>query len=177
MSEHLKTLAINGLRKFLSKYNAEERQQKAQTSVSQSPKQSHEENKADLDRIAFDSHDELAKFRGVWPFDFFPDEVIINRTNITIIRHYFFFVSQKIICHFDDLVNAHVNAGPFFGSLSIYSKYFTDGQEDIKWFSRNSAERIHAILQGLLIARKEGVDIKTMSKEEIIPKLYQIGKR
>lgn len=82
-----------------------------------------------------------------------------------------------MICHFDDLVNSHVNVGPFFGSLSIFSKYFTDGEEQVHWFSRRNAEKIHAILQGLLIAKKEGVDLKSLSKEELIPKLYQIGKR
>lgn len=138
---------------------------------------SPEAKKADLDRIAADSHDELATFRTVFPFDLFPDEIIINRTNITLIHNYFFFVSQKLICHFDDLVNSHVHLGPFFGSLQIISKYFTDGEEDIKWLSRKNAETIHAILQGLLIAKKEKVDLKGLPREEIISRLYQIGKR
>jgi len=139
------------------------------------PTQTPAENKADLDKIARDSHDELARFHGVWPFDLFPDEIIINRTNVTIVRHYFFFVSEKMICHFEDLVNSHVNVGPFFGSIAIFSKYFTDGEEDLHWFSRTNAEKVHAILQGLLIVKKEGVDISNVPKEEIIPKLYAIS--
>jgi len=134
------------------------------------------EEKPSLDRIMEESNEILAHFRGVWPFDFFPDEVIIDKKAITIVRHWFFGVGQKITCHFDDLVNAEVNVGPFFGSLKIYSKYFTDGEEDIKWFSRGDAKKIHAILQGLLMAKKEGVDLHDIPNDELLTKLYKIGK-
>ena len=139
--------------------------------------QTPHEDKIDLDEIARESHEELARFKAVWPFDLFPDEIIINKSNVTIIRHFFFFVEEKIICHFDDLINTHLNIGPFFGSIGILSKYFTDGREDVQWFSRRDAERLHAILQGLLIARKEGVSLRQLPKETIIEKLYAIGKR
>lgn len=133
------------------------------------------DEKPTIDEVLEESNIVLAKFRGVWPFDFFPDEIIIDKQAVTIVRHWFFGVGQKITCHFDDLVNAEVNVGPFFGSLNIYSKYFTDGVEHVKWFSASDARRIHAILQGLLIAKKEGVDLKTVPNEEILGKLYEIG--
>lgn len=133
------------------------------------------DEKPTIDEVLEESNIVLAKFRGVWPFDFFPDEVIIDKQAVTIVRHWFFGVGQKITCHFDDLVNAEVNVGPFFGSLNIYSKYFTDGVEHVKWFSAGDARRIHAILQGLLIAKKEGVDLKSVPNDEILGKLYEIG--
>lgn len=173
MYENLKRLTINGLTRYLQMSRTEN----AKNPQEQQREKAPEEQQADLDRIAIDSQEELARFRGVFPFDLFPDEIIINKTNITVIRHYFFFVSQKLICHFDDLVNSHVNVGPFFSSISIISKYFTDGQEDVKWLSRQDGEKVHAVLQGLLLSRKEGVDLKRLPKEEIIDKLIAIGKR
>lgn len=128
-----------------------------------------------LDDIVQESNEVLARFKGVFPFDFFPDEVIIDKQAITIVRNFFFGVKGKIICHYDDLVNSEVNLGPFFGSFTIYSKYFTDGEEKVNWFSKGDAKKIHAILQGLLIARKEGVNLKTLSRGDILNKLYQIG--
>lgn len=158
MSENLKRLTTKALTNYLKKY-----------------KQDNEKKNPTLDSIVEESNEILAHFKGVWPFDLFPDEVIIDKQAVTIIRHWFFGVGQKITCHFDDLVNAEMNIGPFFGSIQIYSKYFTDGEEDIKWFSRSDVKKIHALLQGLLIAKKEGVDIKSLSKDEILHKLYKIG--
>jgi len=164
--ENSKTLAIQSLRRFLNEFKR----------VNPQPQvQSTEEKKPTLDQVLEESNEVLARFRGVWPFDFFPDEVIVDKKAITIVRHWFFGVGQKITCHFEDLVNAEVNVGPFFGSMSIYSKYFTDGQEDVKWFSRGDAKKLHAILQGLLMARKEGVDIKNIPNDELLEKLYKIG--
>ena len=137
--------------------------------------ETREEEKTALDLLVQESNEIIARFKGVWPFDLFPDEVIIDKHAITIVRHIFFGISRKIICHFDDLVNSEVNVGPFFGSLKIYSKYFTDGEEDIKWFSRSDAATIHAILQGLLTVRKEGISLKDLSPEDIISKLYDLG--
>jgi hypothetical protein len=107
----------------------------------------------------------------------FPDEVSLDRQTLTITRNIFWGVQQKVICHYQDLVNSHVNLGPFFGSLNIYSKYFTDGEEQVNWFSKKDAEKMHAILQGLLITQKEGIDLKDLSREEIVAKLYSIGAR
>lgn len=133
------------------------------------------EEKPTLDQVIEQSNIILGRFRGVWPFDFFPDEVIIDKQSVTIVRHNFFFSKGKITCHFEDLVNSEFNVGPFFGSMSIYSKYFTDGEEQIHWFSRDSILRIHAILQGLLIAKKEGVDLKSVPDDELLAKLYELG--
>lgn len=137
--------------------------------------ESPEAEKPSLDQIMQESNQVLAHFRSVWPFDFFPDEVIIDKKAITIVRHWFFGVGQKITCHFEDLVNSEVQIGPFFGSIKIYSKYFTDGEEDVNWFSRSDAKKIHAILQGLLMAKKEGADIQNIPNDELLYKLYHIG--
>lgn len=153
-------IAVNGLRSYLKE---------------RSSNMPDEQKKPTLDEVVQESNEVLVKFKGVFPFDPFPDEVIIDKQAITILRHIFFGVTQKITCHFDDLVNSEVNLGPFFGSLNVYSKYFTDGVETVKWFSRGDAAKIHAILQGLLIAKKEGVDLKNMTKEDILQKLYTIG--
>lgn len=137
-----------------------------------SPQEKHE----DLEQVVQESNEVLATFRGVFPFDIFPDEVIIDKQSITIIRHFFIGISQRVNSHFDDLVNSEVNLGPFFGSINVYSKYFTEGVERVNWLSRDGAQALHEILQGLLITRKEGVDLKDLSREEIIFKLRQIGK-
>lgn len=128
-----------------------------------------------LSDIAEESGQELLRFRAVFPFDLFPDEIVIDSQSITIVHHLFFLVKQKVICHFDDLAHSEVNVGPLFGSIRIYSKYFVDGEERIGWLSRNAALKLHAIAQGVLIARKEGVSLKSVPKEELMDKLYKIG--
>lgn len=164
MYDNLKVLTINGLKKSLNRLDRAKLRPKEQSS-----------KKPSLDEVIVESNKVLGKFKGVWPFDFFPDEVLLDKQAITIVRHHFWGVFAKITCHYDDLVNSQVNVGPLFGSLNIYSKYFTDGEEVVKWFSNTDAQRIHAILQGLLIARKEGVDLKETPDDELLTKLHKIG--
>lgn len=139
--------------------------------------QEHQEKSDKLTTLAKESNEVLIAAKGVWPFDLFPDEISIDRQTITIIRNLFWGVQQRVICHYQDLVKSDLNAGPFFGSLNIYSKYFTDGEEKIKWLTKKDATTIHAVLQGLLIAQKESLDLKELPKEEVIAKLYSIGMR
>lgn len=167
MSDNLKRWTTKSLIKYLN--------QSRRVAEKSQPVENQSEEKPTLDEVLEESNEVLAHYTGVWPFDFFPDEVIIDKKAVTIVRHWFFGVSQKITCNYDDLVNAEVNLGPFFGSMSIYSKYFTDGEERVNWFSRESARQIHAILQGLLMAKKEGVDIKSIPNDELINKLTNIG--
>lgn len=137
----------------------------------------NQEQQADLDTVVEESNEILVRFRGVWPIDLFPDEVEIDRHTITVRNRAFWNVEKKSVCHYDDLVNSEINLGPFFGSISIFSKYFTDNHERVRWLSRKDAKNLQAFLQGILIARKEGVDLKGLTRNEIIAKLYTIGKR
>lgn len=131
--------------------------------------------KINIDDVAKESKEQLAMFKAVFPFDFFPDKVVIDSQSITIVHNFFFGVKQKVMSHFDDLAHSELNVGPLFGSIKIFSKYFVDGEEQINWLTRRDASDLHAIIQGILISRKENVDLKSVPKEELIYKLHEIG--
>lgn len=117
----------------------------------------------------------LIQVHGVWPFDFFPDVATLNRSMFIVKRNVFIGVSKTITCHHDDILDSHLNLGPFFGSVSIHMKYVTNGVEVINWLSRKDAIRLHAILQGLLAAKKNNLDINTLDREGLAERLEAIG--
>ena len=171
--DNLKRLTINGLRKSLKK----SRISNELLHPDKKQEASQQEKRDKLDTLTQESNEILISVKGVWPFDLFPDEIAIDRQTITITRNIFWGIHSRVVCHYQDLVKADLNVGPFFGSLNIYSKYFTDGEEVVKWFSKKNATTIHAVLQGLLIAQKEGIDLRELPREEVIEKLYSIGMR
>lgn len=130
-----------------------------------------------FNEIASESQEVLISMKAVWPFDFFPNEIKLDRQTITIKRNYFFKVSKTLVSHHRDILNSNLNIGPFFGSLLINTKYLTHDEFTINWLWRDDALLLHEVLQGLLIAQKEEVDTKGLPKDDLIYKLREMGKQ
>lgn len=137
--------------------------------------QGKQDQKDEFDEFAQKTQEVLIQVRGVWPFDFFPDEATLNRSMFIVKRNLVPFVSKTITCHHDDILDSHLNLGPFFGSVSVHMKYVTNGVEVINWLSRHDAIKLHAILQGLLAAKKNNLNITALSKRDLTRKLEAIG--
>jgi len=146
-------------------------------------------NKDKLYRAAIKSHDCLFTAHTVFPFILFPDTIILDREQLTIIHRPFFMMAKITAIRVKDILNAEVDVGPFFGSLRIATRYYSDTSQfagadstegnrtpaSINFLWRHDAGKLHSMLQGYIIATQKGIDCADIPIEELIVLLRDLG--
>ncbi len=144
-----------------------------------SPEDSHASNLRKIDKLrnlAKRSHEVLVSANTVFPLTLFPDTVIVDRSKITIIERIFFFTSRTVSISIEDVLNVSCGVGPFFGSLKVSVRVMNSTDHfEIDHFWRHDAIRLKHIIQGYMIAEKNGIDIDQLSREELIEHLTDLG--
>jgi hypothetical protein len=124
-----------------------------------------------------DAHDVLSRAKTVFPLTLIPDTVTIDRTKLTIARRDFFKIAEVMSIQIEDILNIVANVGPFFGSLQITTRFFDpDKPYIIQHLWREDALKMKRILQGYIIARREGVDCSSLTTPELARELDELGK-
>lgn len=127
----------------------------------------HEDNKSvfkqqeEISSLKTKIHTVLFKASSVFPFDFFPNTIIIDPIKVTIISRAFFQSEEVTSLHINDIENVIVQTAPIFGKLSIISRFMTQRPVKIAFLWKRQAVRAHDILQGLLTSAKQNIDITT----------------
>jgi hypothetical protein len=135
------------------------------------------EAEAKLEKAIGDAHDVLLRATTVFPLTLFPDTVSLDRTKLTITKRGFWNAGQVMSIRIEDLLNIEADVGPFFGSLKIATRFFDPGKPYVvDHFWRADALKVKRIVQGYLIARKDGVDCSSFSSEELATKLDELGR-
>jgi hypothetical protein len=106
----------------------------------------------------------------------FPDTVTVDRSQVTITHHWFFFVGATSSIRIEDILNVEATVGPFFGSLTLSTRYFDSSRaHNIKRLWRWDAVRLQAIIQGMIVAAKKQIDTMALNKNELIDGLTKVG--
>lgn len=129
----------------------------------------------ELKHLAMDAEDVLLKAEAVFPFDFFPDSIHIDRLKVSITRRSFFWVEEVISINIEDILNVESDMGPFFGTIKLYSRFFDKKPLTISYLTRSDTFRIKYLLQGYIIARNQNIDCSTISTKELKQLLYRLG--
>lgn len=112
----------------------------------------------------------------VFPFDFFPDEIIIDLNKINIIHHDFLATENVYSALIRGLHNAEVAAGPFLATLTIYDSNFKMPSVVVRKLAKNDALKIRRILLGLILIYKQGFDPTDTPSEDLIKVAEELGK-
>lgn len=130
-----------------------------------------------LDKMVAQSKEVLASAQTViLPNNLFPDTVVVDRQKVTINQKTFFWSSNILSIHIEDILNVSTSTGPLFGSLTISSRVMNSTDHYvINYFWRSDAIRLKRIIQGYMITVHNGVDTSHMPKEELIEKLNELG--
>lgn len=122
------------------------------------------------------SNEVLASARTVFPVDPFPDTVVLDRTTLNITKRTFFFSNDTLSIRIEDILNAHVNIGPFLGSLTIASRILSSEDHfTINNLWRKDAVHLKHMIQGYIIALHNEIEISHLSKEELIETISELG--
>jgi hypothetical protein len=135
------------------------------------------ETERELAKAIKGSKEILVEATTIFPFTFFPDNITVDRTQVTIVHRSFFKVGEVTSIRIEDILNADAIVGPFFGSLRLYTRIYNTPQHPytIKWLWRNDALRIKRILHGYLIAIKKNIDCSALSTYELATMLDNLG--
>jgi hypothetical protein len=119
----------------------------------------------------------LFKARTVFPFEFFPSDLIIDITKVTVVTRNFFLSGRTQSINVKDIMDVVVETGPFFSSmkfLDIRGGWSQGGQIRINYLTKKDARHAREIVEGLLAANKAGVDITKIPRRELIARLPEL---
>ena len=129
----------------------------------------------ELKKVITHAHEVISNARTVLPF-LFPDEVILDRTQITIVKRTFILSSNVISIRIEDVLNVSAMLGPVFGSITVTSRVMNSVDHyDVGRFWRDDAQRMKQIIQGYLIARQNGIQTDHLSCEELERTLLELS--
>lgn len=119
----------------------------------------------------------LVKVKAVFPFNFFPDELILDDNAITHRENRFFYTAQIRSIAYEDIFNVIVEYNVLFGTLEIHDKLSTRQPVIfVHHLKRRDAHKVRRIIRGLILAKKEGVDTREIPLNLLIHKAEELGK-
>jgi hypothetical protein len=134
------------------------------------------DREAKLQKILGESNDVLAKATTVFPFTFFPDDIVVDRTKVTLTKRSFFFTSEVVSIRIEDILHVKLACGPFLGSLVLVVRILnSEDHHNINFFWRKDAMHLKHIIHGYVIAQHNRIDCEGLSKDELINTLTVLG--
>lgn len=125
-----------------------------------------------LDAIVSQSR-EIYRISAFFPFDLFPDDLIVDENKITFIIRDFWKVERVHSVYVKDISDCIVQTSFFFASLSIIDLGFRDNWIGINFLKIPDALRARRIIQGLMVSHKMGLDLSAV--QELDDKMEALG--
>lgn len=138
--------------------------------------QAQQRNLDKLDKLVYKSKSVILAIKSVWPFDFFPDEIVMDETKVSIIHRVFFFSNQIRSIEYKDILNVIVEHSIFFASLQIIDRYFQELPVVTRYLKKDEAILAKRVIQGMIIVIKEGIDVHALSIGELLVRVEKVGK-
>lgn len=118
----------------------------------------------------------LMQISSVFPFDLFPNSIVVDKKKVDIIHRYFFWSKRVFTIFIHDVRTVRVDNGPFFANVSFEVKGFEQNPEPVPYIKKSEAEKLRKLVIGLCAADSENIDIENIPDERAKNKLKKIGK-
>jgi hypothetical protein len=128
-----------------------------------------------VENIINKSNHVLLHIKAVFPFDLFPNELIIDLTKVTFIMKEFFGSGTMEAVYIKDIADVIVETGPAFSTLRIVDISFGANKHIIHYLKRSEAFKAREIIEGLITANKEGVDLTKLEGEDVINAITKLS--
>lgn len=108
---------------------------------------------------------EIMRIRSVFPFDLFPNTIILKKNKIDIIHKQFFFTKQVFTVFINDIRTIEISNDPFFASLSFELKGMTHEQnpEPVRFLRKSRARKFRKLALNLCVKQIKKKSGKYMS--------------
>jgi hypothetical protein len=121
------------------------------------------------------SQDILYEASTVFPFTLFPDTITLDREKLTIAHRLFWRTANITSTPVSEIMSCEANVGPFFGSLHLTFRFFTDNQRTLSFLWRHDAEEMQRLIHGYIIAHRREVDCSNVNIEDLKKLLVELG--
>lgn len=128
-----------------------------------------------LDNLAQMSARILFRASTVFPFHLFPSEIVIDENQVSIIDRNFFKVATINSIVLTDIKSVIVNTSTFFGSLTLNTLMPNSQPFTLEYLWRSEAMEARRIIQGLIVARTQKIDLSKISTPDILSRVNTIG--
>ncbi|MEK7599440.1 MAG: hypothetical protein AAB462_00170 [Patescibacteria group bacterium] len=117
----------------------------------------------------------LLRCKTVFPFDLFPNTLIIDFNKVDIIYSNFFGSSQTVSIPIQRLNHISVDSVLFLSTLRIEVKGMDKNPPPLHSLMSKDAHLAKNIILGLMSASANGIDLSHLQSREAIEKLIEIG--
>jgi hypothetical protein len=135
-----------------------------------------DQNKEKFNKLIDNSVSILFTTKTVFPFTLFPDEIIISLNDISVVFTEFFISKQVRSVAISKIAEVIVTTGFFFAQLQIVDKEYGQMTMELNYLSIKNAMKAKRLIQGLLFATKEGVDLTKLEDDNLIQKIEELGR-
>lgn len=131
---------------------------------------------ATLDKLIAGNQEKIMELQNIFPFDFFPDKIIISKTKVDLIYGVFFFSDQVLSMMIRDIKNVKLMTGILFAGLSFELQGYEVNPPKIKFLSIAQAMKARRIIEGLIACEAKGVDLSSFTTLQLEEKLEELGR-
>src|SRR5258708_24459589 len=116
---------------------------------------------AKIDKLAGFGHEDpiLYTLTSVFPYDFFPTKMSIEKTKVNIVRHIFFGAREIESILISEISNVEVFTSLFFASLQVTVRLPSVPPKVVKYLRVDETLRAQRIIQGLMTRLSLHVDL------------------
>jgi len=132
------------------------------------------EAKSKLNRLVKQSETEIFSVKAVFPFDLFPDQIIIEVNKVTFV-HKYLLSKNSFTALIENILTVDIARGPVFASVMIEIKGFDQGSQVIKFLWPKDAQKVKTLIMGLVDAKRTKIDLSVLTTKEIRERLERIG--
>lgn len=137
----------------------------------------HDSNaKQELNKLADASQTELMRCTSIFPFTFFPDTIHVAKTKIDIVYGVFFFSRRVFSILYEDIKTLRISTNLLFASFQFEIVGYEQNPEPVRFLPKRKAMRTRQLIMGMVSIKREGVEIGTIKKDELISKALAIGR-
>lgn len=122
-----------------------------------------------------DNSNVLYKASAVFPFDFFPDNISIDKNKVNIVYKEFFASEDVHSILIKNIKDIEVETSPFFATIKIVPDGFPASLIRIKYLKKKEAMKARRIIQGLMTCQKEDVDLTKIKSDSLVEKIEDLG--
>lgn len=137
--------------------------------------QKNESQKVAVRNILIKAQHPLFKATAVFPFDFFPDDIIVDFNKVTIVHRPFIFSEEVHSIAIEDIIDVLVETNILFGTVKIIDRGVSDNKIEIKFLWRKDAFKARRMVQGLLSTVREHVDLTHINATDLPRVIEEIG--
>ena len=129
----------------------------------------------DLDKLVNDSKRVILDIKAVFPFNFFPDEVVADESKVSIHSNSFFSTKEVRSIEYKEIFNVTIRQGVLFAALEIADRFFSNEPIVVPYLWKKDAIAARRIIQGMMIVKSENIDTHTLPIPDLIRRLERIG--